>query len=261
MSEWQMEAVNRRLPAGYLLQPVSVRKCSRKGQKNRPPPRVPTKRAASRTPTSPLGLILAALQSHPAAGPFQKPVDLKYYTDYTDFVSEPIDLKTVQKKLAQGKYKRTDDFAGDIRKIWSNAFMYNRRGSDVYEMAKMMSLYSEELIKPYQFPPRFSRSRSNRLVQDIQTLSSQDLEGIFTIVEPEMTTKDGLLELQFDVEKLSTEVFISLERYVEYCKGQTFSAMSTAASTSSTSSPATHLRGSREGAEGRSRSRAVEMSH
>jgi len=91
--------------------------------------------------------ILHKLQRHPLAGPFLQPVNVHVVPDYLDVVAEPIDLSTVEKKLGSGQYTSAYEFSADVRKIWSNAFLYNAQGTELYQITVTLSAYFESLFK------------------------------------------------------------------------------------------------------------------
>jgi len=93
--------------------------------------------------------LLQKLKKHPPAAPFLFPVDVKALglIDYNDVVSEPMDLNTVENKLKSGQYASVNLFAADIRKIWNNAFLYNIKGSPIYQMTVEMSTYFEKIFR------------------------------------------------------------------------------------------------------------------
>lgn len=92
--------------------------------------------------------VLIALKKHQLAYPFLKPVDpiALHVPDYFDIVKEPMDLSTVEKNLRNGLYASPSQFASDVRKIWNNSFLYNAKGSDIYQMTVSMSNYFEKLF-------------------------------------------------------------------------------------------------------------------
>lgn len=91
--------------------------------------------------------ILHKLQRHPLAGPFLQPVNVQAVPDYLDVVAEPIDLSTVERKLLSGQYTSAYEFSADVRKIWSNAFLYNAQGTELYQITVTLSAYFESLFK------------------------------------------------------------------------------------------------------------------
>jgi len=96
--------------------------------------------------------ILEELRDHQYSWPFKEPVDpvaLKI-PDYLDIIKHPIDLGTISKKLHQGAYTSVNGFAEDVRRVWSNAMLYNGPHSHIYFMAKTLSDIFEKknLLKP-----------------------------------------------------------------------------------------------------------------
>ena len=78
--------------------------------------------------------ILQKLKKHPAAYPFINPVDpvAQKCPDYFEIVKEPIDLSQVEQNLRDGVYTTQNQFTADIRKIWSNSYLYNQKNSPIY---------------------------------------------------------------------------------------------------------------------------------
>lgn len=65
--------------------------------------------------------------------PFTQPVDpvAMECPTYFDVVKNPMDLSTVQRKLAEGQYERATDFEKDVRLTISNCFLFNPEGTMV----------------------------------------------------------------------------------------------------------------------------------
>ncbi|XP_019964284.2 bromodomain-containing protein 3-like isoform X1 [Paralichthys olivaceus] len=61
------------------------------------------------------------------AWPFYKPVNVEALQlhDYHDVIKYPMDLSTVKKKLNRGEYQDAQEFAADVRLIFSNCYKYN----------------------------------------------------------------------------------------------------------------------------------------
>ncbi|KAH9897257.1 putative Bromodomain testis-specific protein [Xylariomycetidae sp. FL2044] len=59
-------------------------------------------------------------------GPFKDPVIPKEdnVPDYLDIIKKPMDLNTIKAKLDRHEYATADDFANDVRQIFSNCFTY-----------------------------------------------------------------------------------------------------------------------------------------
>jgi len=69
--------------------------------------------------------ILLTLKGHHYSKTFAHPVDAKKYPTYRDFIEQPMDLKTVGKKLDRGEYHTLDQCHADIDLIWANCRTFN----------------------------------------------------------------------------------------------------------------------------------------
>lgn len=70
--------------------------------------------------------------------PFTTPVDAENLNlpDYHQIIKQPMDLGTVKKKLENREYATPEEFASDVRLIFSNCYLYNRPETDVVSMCK-----------------------------------------------------------------------------------------------------------------------------
>ncbi|CAI5512496.1 unnamed protein product, partial [Closterium sp. Naga37s-1] len=67
-----------------------------------------------------------AVMEHADSWPFKDPVDGSEVPDYYDIIKDPIDLKTMQKRLeAESFYVTIDMFVADMRRMTANARTYN----------------------------------------------------------------------------------------------------------------------------------------
>ncbi|CAF1677278.1 unnamed protein product, partial [Adineta ricciae] len=88
--------------------------------------------------------------------PFAKPVDVENLnlTDYHLIVKKPMDLGTVKKKLENREYATPDEFAADVRLIFSNCYLYNAPTTDVVAMCKKVEqLFENKYAKLPDEPP------------------------------------------------------------------------------------------------------------
>ncbi|CAF0953142.1 unnamed protein product [Didymodactylos carnosus] len=88
--------------------------------------------------------------------PFYKPVDVEQLAlhDYHDIVKKPMDLGTVKKKLENREYSTPDEFATDVRLIFSNCSLYNGPNTDVVQMCKkVQQLFESKYEKMPDEPP------------------------------------------------------------------------------------------------------------
>lgn len=74
------------------------------------------------------------------AWPFYKPVDAKALGlhDYHEIIKHPMDLSTIKKKLDNRQYRDAQEFAADVRLMFSNCYKYNPPDHDVVAMARKL---------------------------------------------------------------------------------------------------------------------------
>ena len=90
--------------------------------------------------------LLRRAQKHSRGWYFNEPVDpvAMSIPDYFDIIKEPMDFGTIAKKIKNEEYTCLEDFAGDMRLIFNNAFTYNAENDEVWKAAKTMSNFFEE---------------------------------------------------------------------------------------------------------------------
>ncbi|XP_078146896.1 bromodomain-containing protein 4-like isoform X3 [Centroberyx gerrardi] len=74
------------------------------------------------------------------AWPFYKPVDVQALGlhDYHDIIKHPMDLSTIKNKLDNRQYRDAQEFAADVRLMFSNCYKYNPPDHDVVGMARKL---------------------------------------------------------------------------------------------------------------------------
>ncbi|KAI1884304.1 hypothetical protein AGOR_G00225050 [Albula goreensis] len=74
------------------------------------------------------------------AWPFYKPVDVKALGlhDYHDIIKHPMDLSTIKAKLDSRQYTEPQEFAADMRLMFSNCYKYNPPDHDIVGMARKL---------------------------------------------------------------------------------------------------------------------------
>ena len=87
-------------------------------------------------------VTLKRLMVHPNGWPFKKQASgkaLEIY-GYSDLESKPVmDLESVKWKLEKGLYMATDQFAADIRLVFSSAMLYYPPRHEVHRIAVKLS--------------------------------------------------------------------------------------------------------------------------
>ncbi|KAL6527666.1 DeSI-like protein hag1 [Orobanche minor] len=70
--------------------------------------------------------LIKAMHDHPDAWPFKEPVDSRDVPDYYEIIKDPMDLKTMSKRVESEQYYVTFEmFVADVRRMFSNARTYN----------------------------------------------------------------------------------------------------------------------------------------
>ena len=72
------------------------------------------------------------------ARPFLRPVDPSRYSDYLQYVSEPLHLLAIKERLQAQAYSSHTEFATDVRRVALNCMLYNAEGSSYYVKAEQM---------------------------------------------------------------------------------------------------------------------------
>ncbi|XP_035280652.1 bromodomain-containing protein 2b isoform X2 [Anguilla anguilla] len=74
------------------------------------------------------------------AWPFYKPVDASALGlhDYHDIIKHPMDLSTIKRKMDNREYRDSQQFAADVRLMFSNCYKYNPPDHDVVSMARKL---------------------------------------------------------------------------------------------------------------------------
>lgn len=62
-------------------------------------------------------MVLDRLSNDGFANIFLEPVNTSEFTDYEEFIDQPMDLATVRTKLGNKKYQSPEQFARDVRKV------------------------------------------------------------------------------------------------------------------------------------------------
>jgi len=79
---------------------------------------------------------LKNLNEHPDAWPFKEPVDSRDVPDYYDIIKDPIDLRTMLRRVDSEQYYVTlEMFVADMKRMFSNARTYNSPDTIYYKCA------------------------------------------------------------------------------------------------------------------------------
>lgn len=88
---------------------------------------------------------------------FLEPVDTVALNipHYNDYVKNPMDLGTIQKKINNWEYKSFAEVESDIKLVFFNCYAFNPVGTDVNAMGKSLEKVFKDLLKkkPQPLPP------------------------------------------------------------------------------------------------------------
>ncbi|XP_021208330.1 bromodomain adjacent to zinc finger domain protein 2B isoform X10 [Bombyx mori] len=88
--------------------------------------------------------LLCEMECHEHAWPFLLPVNNKQFPQYKKVIKCPMDLSTIKKKLQDSSYKCKEEFASDVRLIFSNCEVFNEDYSPVGRAGHNMRQFFEE---------------------------------------------------------------------------------------------------------------------
>ncbi|XP_063835602.1 uncharacterized protein LOC135084795 [Ostrinia nubilalis] len=88
--------------------------------------------------------LLCDMECHEHAWPFLIPVNTKQFPQYKKVIKCPMDLSTIKRKLQEGSYKCKEEFASDVRLIFSNCEVFNEDDSPVGRAGHNMRQFFEQ---------------------------------------------------------------------------------------------------------------------
>lgn len=140
------------------------------------------------------------------ACPFYDPVDAEMLglRDYHDIIKHPMDLSTIKQKMDNREYKKPDQFASDVRLMFSNSYKYNPVDHDVNKCARKLQEIFE--IKYARLPEELDVSENSEdsdeaSVSEFGSGSDEESDGEF---------------LQ-NVKAFARKITEDLNQLVEYC--------------------------------------------
>ncbi|KAH7577611.1 hypothetical protein JRO89_XS01G0275100 [Xanthoceras sorbifolium] len=98
--------------------------------------------------------LLKSMHDHVDAWPFKEPVDARDVPDYYDIIKDPMDLRTMSKRVESEQYYVTFEmFVADVKRMFANARTYNSPDTIYYKCASRHvdpnnSAYMLHLLSP-----------------------------------------------------------------------------------------------------------------
>lgn len=94
-----------------------------------------------------LSYLCTELQNHATAWPFLEPVSARDVADYYSVIKRPMDLKTIEAKIAGDKYRTFEQMDADFRQMIENCYAYNAPGTQYVKCARMLNDFYQKKAK------------------------------------------------------------------------------------------------------------------
>ncbi|XP_030451477.1 histone acetyltransferase GCN5 [Syzygium oleosum] len=92
--------------------------------------------------------LLKAMHDHVDAWPFKEPVDAREVPDYYDIIKDPMDLKTMSKRVDSEQYYVTlEMFIADVKRMFLNARTYNSPETIYYKCATRLEAHFQSKVQ------------------------------------------------------------------------------------------------------------------
>ena len=92
--------------------------------------------------------ILRTLKKKSEAAPFLQPVDpvALGIPHYTQVITHPMDLGTLERKLQAQQYMVVEEFMDDMRQVWQNCYTFNGPDSPISGWAMTLSAVFDKQV-------------------------------------------------------------------------------------------------------------------
>ncbi|TFY60351.1 hypothetical protein EVJ58_g5209 [Rhodofomes roseus] len=94
-----------------------------------------------------IGMLHSQISQHRYGNIFHNPIRKAEAPDYHDIVKRPMDLKTIKSRIKDGLIANSLEFQRDVYLMFANAMMYNRPGSEIYNMAEEYQMMQESEVQ------------------------------------------------------------------------------------------------------------------
>lgn len=108
-----------------------------------------------------INLLWREIANHKNGAMFMNPIKEAIAPHYYDIVKRPMDLKTIKNRIRDGLINTTTEFERDVMLMLNNSLMYNKEGTEVYQMAREMLDDAVEQIKVFKTADTESSSTSS----------------------------------------------------------------------------------------------------
>lgn len=108
-------------------------------------------------------LLVGKMFSLPYSSAFHRPVNVKKFPNYLNFIQQPIDLSTIKNKARLHKYVKYEEFLEDIKLLSANCVKYNGPDHSYSKVSQDMVAMAEEWIEERDELKNELRHESNNI--------------------------------------------------------------------------------------------------
>ncbi|KAG6718986.1 hypothetical protein I3843_04G170000 [Carya illinoinensis] len=92
--------------------------------------------------------LLKSMHDHVDAWPFKDPVDARDVPDYYEIIKDPMDLKTMSKRVESDQYYVTFEmFVADVKRMFANARTYNSPETIYYKCSTRLEAHFQSKVQ------------------------------------------------------------------------------------------------------------------
>ncbi|XP_024018718.1 histone acetyltransferase GCN5 [Morus notabilis] len=92
--------------------------------------------------------LIKSMHDHVDAWPFKEPVDARDVPDYYDIIKDPMDLRTLSKRVESEQYYVTlEMFIADVKRMFSNARTYNSPDTIYYKCSTRLESHFQSKVQ------------------------------------------------------------------------------------------------------------------
>jgi histone acetyltransferase len=89
--------------------------------------------------------VIELMKKHQSSWPFLEPILPENVPNYLSIIRDPIDIKTIEKRLSNNEYQDRAQFVEDITRIFKNCRAFNHPETTYYKSANEL----EDYIRPH----------------------------------------------------------------------------------------------------------------
>jgi len=141
--------------------------------------------------------------------PFLAPVDTVALNipNYNEIVKQPMDLGTIQSKLANNEYENADDFEKDVRLVFKNCYLFNPEGTDVNMMGhRLEAVFDKKWAnKPVPEPTPQNSDVSDREYSSEEEDNVEISEAMLSEIPAIQVMENQIIRMRKELDELKKE--------------------------------------------------------